>query len=255
MRDMPDAIEELVSDVTGTERLPDLGWNVCGIRRQHRTHDRQHPDLGGTPCCGRPRSGCTCRPLRSRSPGRGKALQRDCSPRRHLVVPSSGCELAGCCGGGGARGGRDAALRAGCHGTRRCCGLQCSRCVPSPLGYRKDSEHALSHSDRRERSPSRPYRALIVLGERRPKHHTEGDDPGYQGASTNRWRAEWETGSTRGARQSAVDGAGAQVIRHLGPRSSPGSRLTCSTPWQGPASTNEGATGWLLRRNGRDLGR
>ena len=27
---MPDAIEGLVSDVTGTERLLDLGWNVCG---------------------------------------------------------------------------------------------------------------------------------------------------------------------------------------------------------------------------------
>jgi len=25
MRDMPDTIEELVSDATGTERLPDLG--------------------------------------------------------------------------------------------------------------------------------------------------------------------------------------------------------------------------------------
>jgi hypothetical protein len=24
----------------------------------YRAHDRQHPDLGGTPCCGRPRSGC-----------------------------------------------------------------------------------------------------------------------------------------------------------------------------------------------------
>jgi len=30
MRDMPDAVEEIVSDATGTERLPDLGWNVCG---------------------------------------------------------------------------------------------------------------------------------------------------------------------------------------------------------------------------------
>jgi hypothetical protein len=30
MRDMPDAIEELVSDAIGTERLPGLGWNVCG---------------------------------------------------------------------------------------------------------------------------------------------------------------------------------------------------------------------------------
>jgi hypothetical protein len=27
---MPDAIEDLVSDANGTERLPDLGWNVCG---------------------------------------------------------------------------------------------------------------------------------------------------------------------------------------------------------------------------------
>ena len=27
---MPDAIEELVSDATGTEQLPGLGWNVCG---------------------------------------------------------------------------------------------------------------------------------------------------------------------------------------------------------------------------------
>ncbi len=30
MHDMPDAIEGLVSDATGKERLPDLGWNVCG---------------------------------------------------------------------------------------------------------------------------------------------------------------------------------------------------------------------------------
>jgi hypothetical protein len=30
MRDMPDGIEELVSDAAGTERLPDLGWNVSG---------------------------------------------------------------------------------------------------------------------------------------------------------------------------------------------------------------------------------
>ena len=30
LRDMPDAVEELVSDATGTERLSDLGWNVCG---------------------------------------------------------------------------------------------------------------------------------------------------------------------------------------------------------------------------------
>lgn len=30
MRTMPDDIEELVSDAYGTERLPDLGWNVCG---------------------------------------------------------------------------------------------------------------------------------------------------------------------------------------------------------------------------------
>jgi hypothetical protein len=30
LRGMPDAIEELVSGVTGTERLPDLGWNVSG---------------------------------------------------------------------------------------------------------------------------------------------------------------------------------------------------------------------------------
>ena len=30
MRDMPDAVEELVSDASGTERLPGLEWNVCG---------------------------------------------------------------------------------------------------------------------------------------------------------------------------------------------------------------------------------
>jgi len=30
MRDLPDAVDELVSDATGTERLSDLGWNVCG---------------------------------------------------------------------------------------------------------------------------------------------------------------------------------------------------------------------------------
>ncbi len=30
MRDMPDAVDELVSDATGTERLSDLRWNVCG---------------------------------------------------------------------------------------------------------------------------------------------------------------------------------------------------------------------------------
>lgn len=30
MRDMPDAIEGLLSDATGMERLPDLGWNVGG---------------------------------------------------------------------------------------------------------------------------------------------------------------------------------------------------------------------------------
>lgn len=30
MRDMPDDVEQLVSDATGTERLNDLGWNVCG---------------------------------------------------------------------------------------------------------------------------------------------------------------------------------------------------------------------------------
>ena len=30
MSDMPDAVEELVSGATGTERLSDLGWNVCG---------------------------------------------------------------------------------------------------------------------------------------------------------------------------------------------------------------------------------
>ena len=29
-RGMPDAIEELASDATGTEQLPRLGWNVCG---------------------------------------------------------------------------------------------------------------------------------------------------------------------------------------------------------------------------------
>jgi hypothetical protein len=30
LRDMPAAIEELVSDATGKVRLPDLGWNVSG---------------------------------------------------------------------------------------------------------------------------------------------------------------------------------------------------------------------------------
>ena len=30
MRDMPDAVDQLVSNATGTERLSDLGWNVCG---------------------------------------------------------------------------------------------------------------------------------------------------------------------------------------------------------------------------------
>jgi hypothetical protein len=30
LRDMPEAIEELVAEATGRERLPDLGWNVCG---------------------------------------------------------------------------------------------------------------------------------------------------------------------------------------------------------------------------------
>jgi hypothetical protein len=30
MRDMPDGIEGILSDATGMERLPDLGWNVCG---------------------------------------------------------------------------------------------------------------------------------------------------------------------------------------------------------------------------------
>jgi hypothetical protein len=30
MRHMPDSIEDLVSDATGTERLPGLAWNVCG---------------------------------------------------------------------------------------------------------------------------------------------------------------------------------------------------------------------------------
>jgi hypothetical protein len=30
MREMPDAVEELVSNATGTERFSELGWNVCG---------------------------------------------------------------------------------------------------------------------------------------------------------------------------------------------------------------------------------
>ena len=30
MRDIPDSIDELVKGATGTERLPDLGWNVSG---------------------------------------------------------------------------------------------------------------------------------------------------------------------------------------------------------------------------------
>lgn len=30
MRGMPDAVEELVANATGSERLPDLGWNVSG---------------------------------------------------------------------------------------------------------------------------------------------------------------------------------------------------------------------------------
>jgi hypothetical protein len=30
MHDMPDVIEALVSEATGMERLPGLGWNVCG---------------------------------------------------------------------------------------------------------------------------------------------------------------------------------------------------------------------------------
>jgi hypothetical protein len=30
MRAMPDGIEELVSDASGMERLPELAWNVCG---------------------------------------------------------------------------------------------------------------------------------------------------------------------------------------------------------------------------------
>jgi hypothetical protein len=30
MRDIPDAVDELVKDATGVERLPDLGWNVSG---------------------------------------------------------------------------------------------------------------------------------------------------------------------------------------------------------------------------------
>ena len=30
MRDLPDSIDELLIGATGTERLPDLGWNVSG---------------------------------------------------------------------------------------------------------------------------------------------------------------------------------------------------------------------------------
>jgi hypothetical protein len=30
MRDVPDVVEQLVSGATGTERLSELGWNVCG---------------------------------------------------------------------------------------------------------------------------------------------------------------------------------------------------------------------------------
>ena len=30
MLDMPDTVDRLVLDATGKERLPDLGWNVCG---------------------------------------------------------------------------------------------------------------------------------------------------------------------------------------------------------------------------------
>ena len=30
MRGLPDSVDELVQDATGTERLPDLGWNVSG---------------------------------------------------------------------------------------------------------------------------------------------------------------------------------------------------------------------------------
>jgi hypothetical protein len=30
MRSLPDSIDELVMDATGTERLPDLGWNTSG---------------------------------------------------------------------------------------------------------------------------------------------------------------------------------------------------------------------------------
>jgi hypothetical protein len=30
MRGVPDSVDDLVEDATGTERLPDLGWNVSG---------------------------------------------------------------------------------------------------------------------------------------------------------------------------------------------------------------------------------
>ena len=30
MRDLPDVVEQVVSGATGTERLSELGWNVCG---------------------------------------------------------------------------------------------------------------------------------------------------------------------------------------------------------------------------------
>ena len=38
MRDIPDSIDELVKSAKGTERLPDLGWNVSGYVA-HMTDD------------------------------------------------------------------------------------------------------------------------------------------------------------------------------------------------------------------------
>src|SRR5580692_1815736 len=83
MRSLPDSIDELVIGASGTERLPDLGWNVSGYIA-HMT-DNTRIWAARLIACGTGR-GLSRRPLRTRPSSRVRALQRGGSPGSDLVV-------------------------------------------------------------------------------------------------------------------------------------------------------------------------
>ena len=140
MRSLPDSIDEIVTGATGTERLPDLGWNISGYIAHMTDNTRIWAERLIAVARGADAHVVPYDPdlLAESRHYNDVALQgatwsfRIAVENWLMAVDEADPAESSCC------------TRTRRNGTLRCRRLKCSRCLPPPLGFDKDSSLTLN---------------------------------------------------------------------------------------------------------------